>query len=707
MRTTHVQINKHLTLQTPAISEEVFFTSQPFRDYLADIAEAASKRYQCPVKIILRFEPQRNYIAYTNNRHITINTANELTAQFALLYEKADSLVGFLAHELGHILYTDFDRSQAYFKSLDQGKLTPALTKLTAQEKKAKLALQQYVLDGNYLAMKLVQTVAHRLLNILEDAYVEEKMIRHFPGRFAYAINRNRQEDYRLTLSFQEQLDKDLSNLSIMQNLLLVYSLYGQAKNPENISGALWEHFLKLAPIIDDIKDNGTINDMKVRLKTTSWLLLQLWPYIQETLEQLDKKQDDTKQDAAEQNATENTTKPAFDSATNTANTEEAANTVQSPAGLTSSKQDISSLIDTCLNGLERLSQEPIGQGHGIKEPKTQALANPSNSPTNDIEQDNSLCNTNTPGEPFSDKLSKNSIQDIDNLLTAIKLEKMNEDALQQYQKMARQLDYGSLHQNVQVDVRRVIHVPRNVITDYQQIEPVINSLARQMARQITAALPKDRGGSKPSYMGKRLVPRALIHNDGKYFTKQTLPQEPAKLSIALVVDESGSMTAYGRIDAARLTSMVLWKCCQILGIPILILGHTASSVRMQADLFIYSDFDLYDAQDKYRLMTMEARDHNRDGVAIRYAAERLLMRPEKKLLIILNDGLPNAYYYSGEDITNLVADYTRQGITIFAGAIGDDKQTIESFYKDGYLDLSELDKLPANMAKLIRQQLK
>lgn len=115
--------------------------------------------------------------------------------------------------------------------------------------------------------------------------------------------------------------------------------------------------------------------------------------------------------------------------------------------------------------------------------------------------------------------------------------------------------------------------------------------------------------------------------------------------------------------------------------------------------------------EDCYRLMDIQTGGRNRDGAALRYAAERLLHRPEsKKLLIILSDGQPHGDGYKGTaaeaDICGIVQEYTRKGITFFAGAIGNDKPNIERIYKKGYLDMGRLQMLPQNLVRLIQQYL-
>ena len=50
---------------------------------------------------------------------------------------------------------------------------------------------------------------------------------------------------------------------------------------------------------------------------------------------------------------------------------------------------------------------------------------------------------------------------------------------------------------------------------------------------------------------------------------------------------------------------------------------------------------------------------------------------------------------------------YTNKGILMFAAAIGDDKPNIQRIYKDGFLDITDLHKLPANLTRLISQYIK
>ena len=202
----------------------------------------------------------------------------------------------------------------------------------------------------------------------------------------------------------------------------------------------------------------------------------------------------------------------------------------------------------------------------------------------------------------------------------------------------------------------------------------------------------------------------ALYKTDGTIFTRTRLPGEEKRLAVALLIDESGSMGWGDRMTHARKTAIVLYDFCKSLGIPITIYGHSTDAGGVA--LYSYAEFDSVDNEDCYRLMDMCDRNGNRDGAALRFVAEHLCTRPElQKLLILISDGQPADYGYSGTeaeaDLRGIKKEYEKRDVILFAAAIGDDKENIRRIYKDGFLDITKLEELPKNMAQLVKQHLK
>ena len=49
----------------------------------------------------------------------------------------------------------------------------------------------------------------------------------------------------------------------------------------------------------------------------------------------------------------------------------------------------------------------------------------------------------------------------------------------------------------------------------------------------------------------------------------------------------------------------------------------------------------------------------------------------------------------------------TNRGVTLFAAAIGEDKDSIERIYGDGFLDIGNLDDLPVSLTRLIANRIR
>lgn len=158
----------------------------------------------------------------------------------------------------------------------------------------------------------------------------------------------------------------------------------------------------------------------------------------------------------------------------------------------------------------------------------------------------------------------------------------------------------------------------------------------------------------------------------------------------------------------ANQTAIILYDFCRSLDIPVTIYGHT-EDYSDAVQLYSYAEFDSIDNQDCYRLMDMAARYGNRDGAALRFVAEHLVKRPEElKILILISDGQPAGTGYSGTaaeaDLRAIKKEYRQKGVILFAAAIGSDKDRIKRIYGDGFLDITDLNKLPKLLPQLITQ---
>ena len=298
-------------------------------------------------------------------------------------------------------------------------------------------------------------------------------------------------------------------------------------------------------------------------------------------------------------------------------------------------------------------------------------------------------------------------------------LEKMESDRLAELNHDAETIDgsYGSAHDSVTYYIERLTEVPEKLIEQYNKIAAPLLQISKQAQKKFKQKIKDQQVGGKMTglYYGKRINMPAIIKNDGRLFYKNKLPTDKAQLSVCILVDESGSMWSSDRATTARATAIILEDFCRGLDIPCAIYGHSSDQSGhggTDVEIYAYSDFDKIDSKDKYRLMDINARANNRDGAALRYCGHKLKKRTEpKKLLIVISDGQPCSSGYSGRsaeaDMTSIVKKLRKEGCTVIAAAIGEDKDNIHRIYGDGFLDISNLKMLPTILINVISRNLK
>ncbi|MFB9328750.1 nitric oxide reductase activation protein NorD [Paenibacillus aurantiacus] len=311
-----------------------------------------------------------------------------------------------------------------------------------------------------------------------------------------------------------------------------------------------------------------------------------------------------------------------------------------------------------------------------------------------------------------------------DNLSYAIATDPLVQDEEQKQQEKAfrkllnqeaRAIIAPSAHKNVKLIVHRPEITPEDRLAFERQAKdllPVVQEIARRTMPLLEHEISVDYASRH--YYGSKFRADSLAYVDFRHFAKKRPPTEAPSLVVGVRVDESKSMNAAGRLEAARLAAIAIYEFCMLCDIPVIIAGDTADLSRLeQMSIYSYADFAKPDPNDRYRLMGIRARGNNRDGMALRIMADRLAAAPgQTKLLISISDGQPKAMEaYTGEaallDIQQTIGEYERKGVRFLAAAIGDDKEIINRIYGDGrYLDMADLSRFPAEMVRCIARYL-
>ena len=267
--------------------------------------------------------------------------------------------------------------------------------------------------------------------------------------------------------------------------------------------------------------------------------------------------------------------------------------------------------------------------------------------------------------------------------------------------------------------VGMVVHRPESTQEQQQEyrkiasaLMPVIQELTRKteplLEHEIAGAFAKNR------VYGSRFHAEKAATPDFRYFSKKNPPDENPSLAVALRIDQSASMNAFGRLEEAKEAAIAVCEFCEACGIPVLIYGDTADrSPREKMSMYAYLDWEEPALNDKYAIMSMQGISNNRDGMALKVLSEKLVKAPQTtKLLISLSDGQPKAMPdYTGnsaaEDMKQTIKEYSRKGVIFLAAAIGQDKDVICEIYgQERFIDISDLKQLPIRLVQVIARYL-
>ena len=597
-----------------------------------------------------------------------------------------------------------------YFNSLEHGKFYPKKpTRLKGDQKlNAQGIIDALMDDTDPIPKTVILRTAKALSNILEDGYVDARYSYEFPGNPARGIALNNVRFAEAVPDIDTMIDKQFYPHNIVLNLLLEYVRAREVNNLTGYTGEYMDRFLAALPLVDAcIYDE----DSRARFDAVNRIMIDLWPLMQRCFDDLrDKQQNDASSSSGSGNSTTPGTGEDSDSDDGMGAVQDAlesqlpqiAPNFTMKSGPVPFNGAFSPDEEQAQELLEQVSKALSEETARIAAHRTETIiSNGDGSIVQDSEYEGA-------GYEFS-------ATDIERVLEEIATGKVNEsleeELSEELQSEATSIQYGNAHRNINITVHRMSHVNQNLIDSYTAVAPQLLMLSKRLQRSVSAILRDKRQGGKQTglYVGKHLDQHAFHRNDGRVFCNKRLPTEPINMSVALLVDESGSMCGCDRITKARATAIVVQDFCEKLGIPIMIVGHTASCAHVE--LFSYADFKSVDKKDRYRLMDMSARCCNRDGAALRYVAEKLSKQnSDVKMLFIICDGQPNDDGYTGTaaeaDLRGIKLEYSRKGVQIFAAAIGDDRANIERIYGAGYLDITDLNQLPVMLTQLIARNL-
>lgn len=253
---------------------------------------------------------------------------------------------------------------------------------------------------------------------------------------------------------------------------------------------------------------------------------------------------------------------------------------------------------------------------------------------------------------------------------------------------------------------------------EYDEYYRKIEKTAKSCVRKVGQILEKREFDEEENgfVQGFKFNAHEAYRRDKKVFSRELVPDSKPDVAFTIMIDESGSMS--GRKNEKAIETAILFdEISRKLDIPTQIVGHTAYFGPI---VKVYRNFDSNE-KEKYALTNIDASGGNVDTVVLSGLCEQMLSRPEdKKVVIVISDGEPCRYSeetrtefggvpfkdlndYEREELNACVRYYRKKGVKIIGIAI-DSAKKIKDIYEDGFLDCTSLNKLPVEMVKIFKR---
>ena len=677
------------------ITPEQLFNSPEFSEHVNNIASTVlGNRYNVSVK--LENAGEEGESGFTNGDMIWLNTCNRIANFYNILESKFAAFIGIVLHECAHIKFHNFASEKLEFEKLENGQFPGEPPESEDEEEQAVIEeVSAAIAEPSY--RKVFHMIYDYLANVVDDVHDEWKMTDQFGGyvqeclTFSAEAIRGRCH----SLEKMEELEKKgkMSSLSIAFSVILQFLRYSSVLSVDENSEYASKYLKTLYQYSRHAHLARWTDDQAEKMTHINYVVLSLWPFIKEELE---KQKEDGQQGQSggsaqnsssqhpqngpsqplTQNQLQNLLSQLQQGANNAGTTPKPQNRKASPE---SKKQKG--------NGVNN------AQAHGAQETKPA------------VQPAHSSQNTTT-----SSTVAAMMQQVAGNMAQSVAEEEAEKQISSEVNEEVNVPSENTHHKGIPVDVRRNLNVYQSDIDEYEKQMKDLKMYSKTIQRQILELFREISEGeiSKHRLFGNRFNAGDAYRVDQRMFSNKKQPQETPNMAIAILVDCSGSMDGE-RLKTAKKAAMLLHDFADGLSIPVMVAGHNTRGKTVVYTLV--ATFDKATNKDKYRIAKLEANGSNRDGLAIEKTINLLAKRPEEmKMFFIISDGQPAHHGYGGEeaqkDIQAIVAKGKRSGVETFAAAIGSDKEKIEAIYKEGFLDIDDLSKLPKILTKLVRKRL-
>lgn len=233
---------------------------------------------------------------------------------------------------------------------------------------------------------------------------------------------------------------------------------------------------------------------------------------------------------------------------------------------------------------------------------------------------------------------------------------------------------FGDEHLNVtfvekKIEHRNDVEVKGHILEIRAEQKPYVKAFTKEIRKRIHQKLENKRTNLSFGRLAPNLT-SLLTEQRPKPFYKKSNPSIPLDAVFGLLIDSSASMI--DKMDETKKAVLLFHDVLRDLGIRHDIVSYyedafEASEIE-QPNTFLFC----HQVEDNFKdhseaIFSLEAHEDNRDGLAIRWMAERLQNRQEKhKFILLFSDGEPSAYGYAANGIVDTaesVIEVEKKGI--------------------------------------------
>ena len=680
------------------LSDYEFFTSPRFMRLLHHVGKEITDRHNAKVRTY--GAPDENRAGYFEGTYTYINVLNEITQSFPSLELRGESILGVLGHECGHQNYSSIYLRKKYVEGISNGILYPYFPEPRSEKERLYAEqMKELFVRKDRIAIELYLTMAAPLHGLLEDVYIEERMMKRFPGSIRRGIQGNRKRIMERYDSVKK-LDKGGDKLGTMASVLTEY-MFTKRVNAWDGEIKLYADFLReCIPLIHqaahDVRESS-------RFIATNQILLAIWPLLLEKIEELQEMMDQTPPEKQE--------------------------------------DLIKKTAEKIQTQMPQYSEEPICREHRMeeknasdvkwtgadrKEETGEERPDGQNGDIKDFTEAGKIKEAHPEDKKPLEELSVDFPKEIDisrelrkirHELAEEKTEKMMTDAMREALKnFLEGVKFHPVNEAIPKEVIRKDKPSKKAELMYEQIKPEIQRVLSEFLVLVQPILMTRKSRiRRKQFFGKSLDMKNLWDPQDRVFKTKISDKNNFNTAIAVLMDQSASIDERRRL-ASILATLCIVEFAQYLKIPVCVYGHCTDFRRPEhfgketVCLHSYMEFEDRD-HEKLRILDMKPGGANRDGVALQYMEEKLKRRKERqKLLFFTCDGLPNASDYGGEvardDLKQIQKELHRDGIHLLVAAIGEDQEEIHKIYGNSCINTSDLSALPGEICKRLLQMI-